>query len=226
MIYSEITDLTDGPVQYEKVDRGHLKMVGHQFPLSILEKEFNYITDKIIEKDCKLGFEVATAFGISGLAAGLGFKQTNGKLLTIDAYIEESNNDPIAYQSATKSLFNEADGFKSVNFLIEKFGLKDNMIAEVGWSPNDIEPLLLKHFGPTFELDYIFIDSGHFKQQFIEEIRTLSKYTKKDALVIFHDAYDYMIDEEVHGIIMECFGGRIEIIYTMPDGENLGVVVR
>jgi len=186
MTYDQIVSLTDGPVQYAHGGRGHLRMAHRDVPLSILEPEFNYITDVIVSNNCKTGFEVATAFGISALAAGLGFKQTGGKLLTMDAYIEENSEHPNAYRGANKTLYKDSMGYKSVSYLREKFNLEDNLVAECGWSPDDIAPLIEQYFGST-TLDYVFIDSGHFPEQLRAEVDTLSKFIHKNTVFLFNN---------------------------------------
>jgi len=93
-MFKQILNLTDGPVQYELTEMGHIKMVNHLYPYSIKEREFNFLRDLIAHNNLKNGFECATAFGISSLALGLGFKETGGKCVTMDAYIEEKCEDP------------------------------------------------------------------------------------------------------------------------------------
>lgn len=97
MEYKKITELNDGPVHYELLSRGNIKMREHPYPYSILQEEFNFLTNIVIENDLKRGYECATAFGISSLAIGLGFKQTGGKCVTMDAYIEEKCQNPGTY---------------------------------------------------------------------------------------------------------------------------------
>lgn len=220
MTYDEIVSLTDGPVKYAHGGRGHLRMSHRDVPLSILEPEFNYIKDIIVSSNCKTGFEVATAFGISALAAGLGFKETGGKLLTMDAYIEENSADPNAYRGANKALYKDSMGYKSVSYLREKFNLEDNLVAECGWSPDDIAPLIEQHFGST-KLDYVFIDSGHFPEQLREEVNVLSKFIHKNTIFLFHDVYDYMFDVQTTVHVMTALNGKLDILLKMPYGENL-----
>lgn len=225
MIYDQIVSLTDGPVQYAHGGRGHLRMAHKDVPLSILEPEFNYITDVIKTNNCKTGFEVATAFGISALAAALGFEQTGGKLVTMDAYIEENSEHPNAYRGANKILYKESMGFKSANFLRTKFEVENNLSIECGWSPDDIDEVIERNFGPNAKLDYIFIDSGHFPEQMRAEVDVLSKYIHRDTVVLFHDVFDYMFDPETTIHVMRTLKGKIDIILRWPHGENLGRLI-
>jgi len=225
MNYNDIVSLTDGPVRYAHGGRGHLRMAHKEVPLSILEPEFHYITNAIIEGKCQTGFEVATAFGISALAAALGFKQTGGKLVTMDAYIEENSADPNAYRGANKALYKDSMGFKSVNYLREKFDLQNNLAVECGWSPDDIDEVLERNFGKNVKLDYVFIDSGHFSEQLVAEVDALVKYTHKNTVFLFHDVYEYMFDPATTIHVMRTLNGKIDIIHRMPDGENLGRLI-
>ena len=96
-------------------------MLQHPYPYSILQEEFDFLKNIIVENNLKCGYECATAFGISSLAIGLGFKQTGGKCVTMDAYIEEKCEDPGKYKNFEKQVYEQDDGYKSVKYLIEKF---------------------------------------------------------------------------------------------------------
>jgi hypothetical protein len=39
----EILKFDDGPVKYEKSGRGHIKMVGHSVPLSVMQAEWDFL---------------------------------------------------------------------------------------------------------------------------------------------------------------------------------------
>jgi hypothetical protein len=82
-----------------------LSMTNHQDPVSIKLSEFNYITDTIVQGNCKRGYEIATGFGISSLAAGFGLKQNGGKIVTIDSYVEEKYKRAGFYKEVEKELF-------------------------------------------------------------------------------------------------------------------------
>lgn len=225
MIYDQIVSLTDGPIQYAHGGRGHLRMAHREVPLSILEPEFAFITDVIATNNCKTGFEVATAFGISALAAALGFKKTGGKLVTMDAYIEENSEHPNAYRGANKTLYKDAAGYKSVNYLREKFEVQDNLSIECGWSPDDIDEVIEKTFGKNAKLDYIFIDSGHFPEQMRAEVDALAKYTHRNTVFLFHDVYDYMFDPETTIHVMRTLKGKLDVVLKWPYGENLARLI-
>ena len=222
MNYNELTELNDGPVHYELLPRGNIKMLEHPYPYSILQEEFNFLTNIIAENNLQRGYECATAFGISSLAIGLGFKQTGGKCVTMDAYIEEKCQNPEKYKDFEKEVYEKADGFKSVKYLIEKFDLKDNLFPEIGWSPDDTEDRIRKHF--TDPLDFVFIDAGHFPEQIIKDIDAFFPLLSNRYVVVFHDVYDHSFDNTVHEHAIKKFGKDVEIVLPWPRGENMGVI--
>lgn len=89
---------TNGPVRYSMGLNGHLRMYDTPFPLSIKEPEFIYLTEYIVANKLTRGFEVATAFGISALAAATGFAETGGRLISMDAYVEEKHKSGEDYR--------------------------------------------------------------------------------------------------------------------------------
>ena len=126
--FLEIPKLEHGPVKYilnlmnheENFMNWNIRMDGFDFPRSIFIKEFDYLKNLIINKNLKNGFECGTAFGVSTVALGLGFKKTKGHLVTMDAYIEEFSNDYNPEYPNTTTNY-DSDGFKSANYLIEHF---------------------------------------------------------------------------------------------------------
>ena len=220
--WDKITDLKDGPVQYEMTNTNNIKMVQHPYPYSIKEAEFNYLTGLITEHNLQRGYECATAFGISSLAIGLGFKNTGGKCVTMDAYIEEKCKDPGAYEKFEREVYEQADGLKSVKYLIEKFGLQKHLYPEIGWSPTDTESAVRKHIKEP--LDFAFIDAGHFPEQMIKDIDAVLPLLGEKYILAFHDVYPWSFSDAVHEHLFNKIGKRVEIKVPHPAGENLGVV--
>lgn len=221
--FQRVLTLTDGPVQYEKTGNGNIKMKQHPYPYSIKEEEFNFLTNLITENNLKNGYECATAFGISSLAIGLGFKQTGGKCVTMDAYIEEKCKNPGAYKDFERQVYEQADGFKSVKYLIEQFDLQNHLIPTIGWSPDDTETNVRKHI--TKPLDFVFIDAGHFPEQMIKDIDAFLPLLGEKYVLAFHDVYPWSYSETVHEHLYKKIGKRVEIKVPHPSGENLGVVI-
>ena len=222
-MFSEIVKISDGPVAYEQSGRGHVKMVGHEFPLSIKQEEFDFLTNLVKDNNLQRGFECATAFGISSLAAALGFKATGGKLVTMDAYIEEKCRDAGAYKDFEREVYEQADGYKSVKHLVKHFELETNLFPEIGWSPDDVESTITKHFGSE-KLDYVFLDAGHFPEQMVKDIAAIAPFLDKKFVFVFHDIYPWSFDESVHKLVNDLFGKSVEIKVPHPQGENLGYI--
>lgn len=221
--FMKVLDLKDGPVQYELTHTQNIKMVQHPYPYSIKEAEFNFLTNLIADNNLQRGYECATAFGISSLAIGLGFKKTGGKIVTMDAYIEEKCKDPGAYKDFQREVYDKADGYKSVNYLISKFGLENTMFPEIGWSPDDTETCVRRHFDEP--LDFVFIDAGHFPEQMIKDIDAFLPLLGEKYVLAFHDVYPWSYSEAVHQHLFDKIGKRVEIAVPHPAGENLGVVI-
>jgi predicted O-methyltransferase YrrM len=222
--FEQIVELKDGPVQYEMTSTNNIKMVQHPYPYSIKFEEFEFLRHLI--RDCKLkrGYECATAFGISSLAIGLGFKESGGKCVTMDAYIEEKCKDPGKYQDFEREVYEHADGYKSVKFLIEHFHISNNLFPEIGWSPDDTGSVIEKHFGDE-KLDFIFIDAGHFPEQIIKDIDAVLPYMGEKYVMAFHDVYPWSFSEMVHDHLLKKTGRKVDIVVPHPGGENLGVII-
>jgi predicted O-methyltransferase YrrM len=222
MMFNEIIKLQNGPVKYVKVNKGNIRMENHSFPYSIREEEYDFLYNIIVENNLQRGFELATAFGISGTAIGTAFKKTGGKFVTMDAYVEEKCDNPGKYKDFEKQVYEQSDGYKSVKFLIEHFELQNTMFAEIGWSPDDVGSAINKHFPE--KLDFVFLDAGHFEHHMIRDIDAIRPHLADKFLFVFHDVYSNSCTENVHKHIEKCFGKRIEIILPYPKGENMGVV--
>jgi predicted O-methyltransferase YrrM len=221
--FKDIIELKDGPVGYADNGRGNLKMVQHPYPYSIKQEEFNFLRNLIVDNNLQRGYECATAFGISSTALGLGFKETGGKIVTMDAYIEESKGNPGSYRDIQREVYDKADGYKSVKYLIEQFGLENTLFPEIGWSPDDTETCIRRHFSEP--LDFVFIDAGHFPEQMIKDIDAFLPLLGEKYVLAFHDVYDHSFSQAVHDHLFEKTGQKVNIELYYPRGENLGVVI-
>jgi predicted O-methyltransferase YrrM len=224
-----ILDLKSGPVQYELAPgdyglRKNLKMTNHDFPYSIRPTEFNYLKNIVVDYNLKNGYEIATAFGVSTTALGLGFKQTGGKLVSMDAYVEEGVNSYWTYQNQNPTLYYDTDGYKSAQYLIEHFDLKDNVFLEIGWSPNDTTDRIRKHI--TEPLDFVFIDCGHFPEQLIKDLESIRLLLAQEYIIVLHDCFPFMLTPEVNQYIEQNFGILPTIVVPEPLGNNMSVIIR
>lgn len=230
--FFEIAKLKWGPIQYflnryrspedsEIIESYTLSMEGNQFPLSIRPTEFEFLKNLIIENDLKSGFELATAFGVSTTALGLGFKETGGKLLTMDAYVEEREQF-YQLEYLNTEINPEAKGFKSVNYLIEHFRLQNTVYPTIGWSPRDVIESM-KSF-PNHSFDFVFLDGGHSPRQVILDINAIFPMLDKEFIFVFHDYFGNVYTDEVKEVINKLFGCEPEIILNQPLGDNLAII--
>lgn len=193
--YKTLIDATNNSeIQYEYVriwdpnESPGLKMKHLNFPVGMKENEINFLYKTIIENNLKSGFEIATGFGASAYGIGMAFKQTNGKLITMDAYIEEDIQDPNGYKAHLEYLNEkEPDGFKSVNQIIKVAGLENHVKAVIGFSPQDVKPTLEKE--SVKELDFVLIDGGHWDEAVIRDFDTIQPYLTDNAWVFLHDVH-------------------------------------
>lgn len=232
--FLEISQLKWGPVKYRLfglydsqkpgfVESHCLSMIGHDYPTSIRQTEFEFLKQLIVDYDLKNGFELATAFGVSTTALGLGFKQTGGKLITMDAYVEEILSD-CHYEGAQYQVYSDTDGWKSVNYLIEHFRLQDVVTPDVGWSPEDTGSVISRN--TTQKLDFVFLDAGHFPEQVMKDLNVLKNLLDDEYVIALHDYYDTVYPDYVKDWIFENFGVEPIIAVPAPKGDNLALIIK
>ena len=230
--FFEITDLEWGPIQYRLngyrsrndnniIENYCIHMTNHNFPLSVRYDEFEFLKNLVIKYNLKSGFELATAFGVSTVALGLGFKQTGGKLVTMDAYVEELEESyDLTYHNNEPNY--DADGFKSVNYLIEHFRLKNVVNPQIGWSPVDVREVVKNHSNKTF--DFLFLDGGHSPEQVIQDLFAIRPFMEKEYVIVLHDYFDEVFTSEVKDTVSYLFGIEPIIELAQPFGDNMAVI--
>jgi hypothetical protein len=226
-VYERITTLRYGPVGYEYTISSNLKLRSHPFPWSIVASEFDTLYNIIVLNNLKRGYEACTGVGISGLAAALAMKETGGKVVSLDCYVEEHNN----YWEYNDEKFNsektkvtDSDGYKSVFYLRELFDVQNQFIPEIGWTPNDVPATLEKHYSEP--LDYVFIDGGHLPAQVIADIEAVLPYTDKQTIWTFHDAFPQVWTNDVVDFCKNNLNGELKIICPSSKGaSNLGIII-
>ena len=230
--FLEISQLQWGPVKYnffglfaddtKNMVASHcMSMSNHNFPISIRQTEFDYLKKLIVKHNLKNGFELATAFGVSTVALGLGFKQTGGKLITMDAYVEE-HLDTHLYDEANYQKYQDTDGWKSVNYLIEHFRLKDVVKPDIGWSPDDTGNVIAKN--TTKKLDFVFLDAGHFPEQVKKDLTVIKPFLDEKYLIVLHDYYPSVFPPYIVDWIIETFGYEPKVVLPNPIGDNLAIL--
>jgi hypothetical protein len=212
--YNDLIELKDGPVQYVPTGGGHLRLANHPYPWSIVNREFDFIYNTIVDNKLTRGYEACTGVGISGLAAALAMKETGGKIVSLDAYVEERLN--FYNYDNQKILLENADGYKSVFYLREKFKVEDQFLPEVGWTPDDVPAVIEKHF--TEPLDYVFIDGGHVPSQLILDIEAVLPYTNDNTFWLFHDANHNLWTQPVIDYCREKLNSELKIMCPHQEG--------
>ncbi len=230
-IYEELVAAEDSPVRYEWHGQA-LKMAGHANPISITWPEFDLIRRVVQRNGLKAGFEVATGFGISALAAGLVMIETKGWLVTMDAYVEEQLNDYRAYRAnlahdLPPALFPESDGLRSVEYLVKRYRVP--VIPIVGWSPHDTAQTIqsIRQRVDYVLIDYVLIDGGHWAEQAIADVEAIEPALSRERFVLFvHDVDLLGVDWQAYCVGR--FGQRCQVLEGMrpPMGFNLGAIAK
>lgn len=185
-------------------------MVGYKNPVSITESEFLFIRDFIRDNNLQSGYECATAFGVSALAAGLGFKETGGFLYTMDCYIEELFKDCTEYRGFDfdKLMTNKAPvGLDMCLKLIEHYEIPVKPV--IGVSPRDIPPGLY---------DYVFIDAEHTTNAVKNDLIGIKPYLADKYSVFIHD---YHCFNGLDMFILQEFGQSIKKDFVRGENYNL-----
>lgn len=195
-----------------------LAMKNHFHPFSITEDEFNFIRKHIASKHYKSGYELATAFGLSSCAIGLGLKASGGKLISVDAYIEEQVNLAWGYPTDHKQTFEDSDGYKTALKLRKHFSLEDTVEFHVGWSPDDIPKILGDR-----KLDFAFIDAAHFDENLLADVSVIKDLLIPPFTVMIHDTHSF--NAATFSTIADWLGTNL-VKPHIPRSFNLGYFER
>lgn len=164
-----------------------VRMLGTVCPMSLTEKEFDWIGALIEKYKCKSAFELATAFGMSTSAIALGMKKTGGRVVTMDAFIEERTQCPGKYRDVGRIITDPSYapvGLKVGRMLWEHFGVSDIVEPNIGWSPDDV-PAVIK----DRKFDFVFIDAGHFDNFLERDFTAIFPYMTENAVLVIHDTH-------------------------------------
>lgn len=186
-------------------------MANYKNPISITEAEFLFIRDFIKQNNLQAGYECATAFGVSALAAGLGFKETGGFLITMDCYVEELFKDCSRYRGSNydQLMINKAPaGMKMCLDIKNRYDVPIKPV--IGVSPRDI---------PPGQYDYVFIDAEHTTEAVKNDLMGIKPYLSEKYSVFIHD---YHCFEGLDLFIWEQFGEPVKKNFV--EGENYNLV--
>lgn len=205
-------------------DADALRMANHHHPVSIKQCEARYIYNFIKRHQLTAGYEVATAFGISALYAGLAFKETGGHLITLDCFVEENFNLATAYKKENLGDYSfGSDGKKSAEFLFRELGVPVEL--KVGVSPDNVDEILSNYPSMEFSLDYAFIDAQHTDEAVIADIDAIAPRLSRDGFALFlHDMHCFTSKVQDH--IRSLFNKEIKLCdgCGLPRGYNLSLI--
>lgn len=225
-VYEEIIELgerEESPVRYAWASGARaLRMADHANPVSITEREFQFIREYIARRKLLRGYEIATGFGVSAIAAGLGMREHGGRLVTMDSYQEERVNAWNGYDIYRREAYGDAEGLWSVQYLVEALGLQDTVFARVGWSPVDTGVALDDVFGDE-KLDYVFIDGAHRENAFLRDLDSVRGRLGRGAALFFHDWHTFEKSVPVKEALLRDYG-KLPIMAegcALPEGFSL-----
>lgn len=163
-----------------------LRMSNHLYPWSLKFEEATILYNLIYLNNLKTGFEIATGFGVSSLCIGQALRFTGGKLVSMDAYVEEllGYNH---YNKDTNQTKKNSDGYIIATKMAEAIKVDENIEFRIGWSPVDTHKIITSVHGSK-PLDFVFIDGGHSSEQILlDVVSVISRLEKENALIMFHD---------------------------------------
>jgi predicted O-methyltransferase YrrM len=162
------------------------------FPYSITDEEGIIMSNVIIANELNSGYEIATAFGYSTLYCGLALNENNGRLMTVDCYVEEwkesfnyNANELVEAVSQVRSNIEAGihpTGLDFLNHNIRRFNLADRILPFVAVSPDEIKDVVNSEM-----FDFAFIDGGHFGEQPTKDVQAIEHLFKEKVAVFFHD---------------------------------------
>ncbi|MCG8651135.1 MAG: class I SAM-dependent methyltransferase, partial [Pirellulales bacterium] len=183
------------------------KLTHKAFPYSITDEEGLMLYKVIVDNNLQSGFEIATAFGYSSFFLGMAFEATGGRLLSVDAYVEESEENYLYSECAARHHADSIrqaladgqkdrlpDGLRFARWGAQRLGIDSVVEYEVGFSPGDIGSLAGQR-----RFDFAFIDGGHFGKQPTRDVEAIMPLLTRDRFVIaFHDTHCDAVAQAVH----------------------------
>lgn len=185
-----------------------IKLANKSLPISINEHEFNFIHDFILKHDLKMGYELATGIGISTLSAGIAFKKNNGKLISMDNYIEEKIQEQ-QISNVSNYIFEDSISYVFVKNVLEHFDLMGHVELRIGISPIDSINIFKKL---DKKIDYVLIDCPKNDSDFERDFMSLIEYINNEKFVIFvHDTHTFT--KKSFDLVNSCLGIEMKLIY-------------
>jgi len=185
-----------------------------RLPISISEHEFNYIREFIVKHNLSRGFDLATGTCVGTLACAQGLKETGGKLISMDSYIEEQKQ----FQFLGTNFVNmdNTDKLKRNQKVVDAFGLNDVVELKNGWFPTDfVEKGWREELGV---IDFALIDCLKDAKDFSKGIEVLRENINKERFAIFvHDTHGWR--GQFESVAKQLFGIEAKFLSDFKFGE-------
>lgn len=167
-----------------------LRNRGTDLPVSISEREFQFLIKFAQENNFKYALDYATGTGISALALGLGVASQAGHVLSIDAYHEKlSQIMPIDVEVFANPVYKDSLGYFVAGQLANQFGLYDRIHLECGVFPKDAISLLRDFTINYGLLNIIMLDAPKTDDSVVETLETLKPFLANKWAIFIHDTH-------------------------------------
>lgn len=171
-------------------DHKGLKLKGRGLPVSISEREFAFLVNFGRKHNCKSGLDFATGTGISALALGLSIDPTKGRVLSIDAYYEELEQQmPLGQAIFANPNYTKTVGFQTAIDLASSYSLFGIVGYDCALWPQDVNKLLTEFVETAGPLDIIMLDGPKTDESVKEALEILTPFLSKNFLIAIHDTH-------------------------------------
>ncbi len=143
----------------------------------------------------------------------------------MDAYVEEKFNFCFGYKDLTSFDASDPDGLKSVQWLLNNFGMADVVRPKVGWSPDNVAQAIESEYGGEAKIDYAFIDAGHWDEAAILDVTSIRPFidTTTPYAIFFHDLPCFT--EKLWAVTRALYGVEMRPIGPLPGGTwEMGII--
>ena len=186
----------------ERNDKGSVRFLHCNYPISISTTEYEFIYNLVRENNLVAGYEVATGTGLSSIAFAEALRDSNkfGYILTVDSYIEETENSCDSYFSK-QDIIRNSKGFEAIRTALNNTGLREYVDLNIGKSPNDVPTIVEEQE----MFDYVFIDAQHTTDALVADLTAISPHILNNSFVLIHDIHCFDM-ETINGKCRELFG--------------------
>jgi hypothetical protein len=207
------------------------KLKTKKFPYSCTDEEGMAMFFTILANRLTSGFEISTAFGYSAAYIACALKKNGGRLVTMDCYIEESEESPdYVWDGKWDTLLTMTqrkkeevasgklpEGLALAQTFSRELDYADAATFSIGVSPHDVPQFV------SPPLDFAFIDGGHFGDQPTLDYQAVEKFLAPKCAVFFHDNRD---SASIAAAIKACAGHLQSEPIILPTRYHLTLVGR